>query len=812
MSEISAHDEELLRYVFDMLDGNSDGLLEFKDVVEALRRSAEVGALLNASIRIGNQIQETLMRRISKIVFEESQVIDFKKFSDFVKLTDAQASMTLLQQVSPAGSTGDEDKTQDEKTDTAPKPSMVTPQPKKSHRRVRSFSKLSVVTSPPASKSRVNQKKSLNDKSSTDNTADQGNNSDFDDTEELDPEPMSAIEQLASTPLKNDEDASAIPSTALSSSPRVAALRGDTTSEVPQSPITAASSPGGTSLMRRKMQQQAEHLKRREARAQGGRAGPALASPRLTSPRRVDALRGGGSGGGEAASPITAASSPGASALMRRKMEQQAEHIKRRQARAATNPSMGSPRLTSPRRVDALREGAAEPAAHSPITTASSPGGNALMRRKMEQQAEHLKRRNARAATAPSMASPRLTSPRRVDALREGATEPAAHSPITSASSPGGNALMRRKMEQQAEHLKRRKARATTNPSMSSPRLTSPRRVDALRGSDNEPAAHSPITAASSPGGNALMRRKMEQQAEHLKRRKARAAKSASLSSPRLTSPRRVDALRGSDNEQVAHSPITAASSPGGNALMRRKMEQQAEHLKRRKARAEKNPSLSSPRLTSPRRVDALRNGGSESAAHSPITSASSPGGNALMRRKMEQQQKRNNQQHHRAEPQLASPRLPSPRRVDVLRGKTATAHSPVSSASSPRSTSLLRRKLQQQHPHLDNKGSPFDSSRDDEDSFASSRGASPAPRMSWQAPNDNEDSDRAAIEAELRRQVRVSSRLQVVFILFALLSSCTIHRHTVLRARATTAPTSSETTLMTYQTMGAGRESPRAD
>ncbi len=68
MAEISAQDEEMLHHVFNLLDGNSDGRLEFKDVVAALRRSAEVGALLNARIRVGNSNQETLMRRISKVV------------------------------------------------------------------------------------------------------------------------------------------------------------------------------------------------------------------------------------------------------------------------------------------------------------------------------------------------------------------------------------------------------------------------------------------------------------------------------------------------------------------------------------------------------------------------------------------------------------------------------------------------------------------------------------------------------------------------------------------------------------------------
>ena len=780
MSEISSQDEELLRYVFSKLDGNGDGKLEFKDVVSALRRSAEVGALLNAHIRVGNSNQETLMRRISKIVYEENQVINFQQFSDFVKLTDEEASSALFKQVNPGSSSPSSSVSSSESSPTAAQSaassvsaspaskrkastptldlameagspvmavstddagSEATNKPLGRHSRTPSFSQLSVVTSPPASQARKNAE---NDGEAVDNddvlmaamaalasgetgstkhnrpsTAKKDEDED-EDYGELLPEPMSEIEVLAtssSTDGSDDEYSDPVVPTTTNvrlatggGSPRVAALRseGRSSAAAPHSPITAASSPGGTSLMRRKMEQQQAHLRQRSE--------PKPQAPQLASPRRVDALRAQAT---EAAphSPITSASSPGGTSLMRRKMEQQQAHLQEKAARQ--QPTLSSPRqLASPRRVDMLRSQASEPAPHSPITAASSPGGTSLMRRKMEQQQAHLEQ-NRQNASAPR---PPLSSPRRLDALRAQAAEPVAHSPVTAASSPGGTSLMRRKMEQQQAHLLQRDYQQPAKPALSSPRqlsssrrspipgLPSPKRVGALRGESSSAPPHSPITKASSPGGTSLMRRKMEQQQAHLMQRQQNAAPQPTLSSPRqLASPRRVDALRSQAGPPAAHSPITAASSPGGTSLMRRKMEQQQAHIKRRQRNdLAEQPALASPRqLASPRRVDALRaQAGQAAVAHSPITAASSPGGTSLMRRKMEQQQAHFQQHSHgdsAGEPALSSPRqLASPRRVDALRsqaGQPAAAHSPITAASSPGGTSLMRRKLEmQQH------------------------------------------------------------------------------------------------------------------
>ena len=298
MSEVSCEDEELLRYVFDMLDGNSDGLLEFKDVVSALRRSAEVGALLNARIRIGNTNQETLMRRISKIVYEENQVIDFPKFSQFVKLTDEQASLALLEQMQPSQSNPDPANAPTvganstngngnirrsvSGSSTGKGGGSGKPKPGDRHRRVPSFSQLSVVTSPPNSKTRKkNAQGDLApegvDKNAGDNDAPpriparHSERTEEDDDDELDgdeglgsndgnqsfaapdtPPFNTALSQSRSSSgdgearsMRTESSLSPSPGYNFPSPRRVDALRGGQSPTVPHSPITAASSPGG---------------------------------------------------------------------------------------------------------------------------------------------------------------------------------------------------------------------------------------------------------------------------------------------------------------------------------------------------------------------------------------------------------------------------------------------------------------------------------------------------------------------------------------------------------------------------------------
>ena len=418
-------------------------------------------------------------------------------------------------------------------------------------------------------------------------------------------------------------------------------------------------------------------------------------------------------------------------ALMRRKAEQQKKH-------PSSQPKQPAPVLSSPRRVGQLRGATGdEPAAPSPITAESSPGGTALMRRKMEQQHRHnqevQQHQRQQQSGSGSLQSPRLMSPRRVDQLRgnPGETQ-VAHSPITAASSPGGTALMRRKMEQQhnrgvAAHNRKDHPHAPQElPSTPEPRrpsnlrssLLSPKRVDQLRasgsGSGEVQAAHSPITAASSPGGTALMRRKMEQQQQHLldaqhPRRKEppsrspHPSQSQSQSDPHShshshsqvasRSPRRVERLRATATaaSPAAHSPITAASSPGGTALMRRKMERDAHAHAHATASPPPPPPPSDPRQRprpnsgsqrtrspqsmSPRRVDALRNAGGgrngngsgEIAAHSPITAASSPGGSRLLRRKLELQRERQKLQEIQSNRDNQDVEPPSPRPATVV-------------------------------------------------------------------------------------------------------------------------------------------------